>query len=173
MARERPSTPARSSRRFAIWRPSHLFPISHTFFSVVTQFQTNKITQYLVQNGKKIDIPGPKFDGIPATTNMAITPEFCTAAFKAFSDRNRFAEVGGFDQLNKALQVPMVLVMSIWDDHYSNMLWLDSSYPPEKAGTPGGDRGDCAQSSGTPKEIESSLSNAFVSLFLYTHQALC
>ncbi len=31
-------------------------------------------------------------------------------------DRDRFTEVGGWDQLIKAFQVPMVLVMSIWDD---------------------------------------------------------
>jgi len=43
------------------------------------------------------------------------------------------------------------------------MLWLDSSYPPEKAGTPGGDRGDCAQSSGAPKDVESNIPNAYVS----------
>ena len=46
------------------------------------------------------------------------------------------------------------------DQHYANMLWLDSSYPPEKAGTPGGDRGDCAQSSGAPKDVESNIPNA-------------
>jgi len=34
------------------------------------------------------------------------------------------------------------------------MLWLDSSYPPEKAGTPGGDRGDCPQDSGVPSDVE-------------------
>lgn len=39
------------------------------------------------------------------------------------------------------------------------MLWLDSSYPPEKAGQPGGDRGDCPQSSGAPKDVESSLAD--------------
>jgi cellulose 1,4-beta-cellobiosidase len=36
------------------------------------------------------------------------------------------------------------------------MLWLDSSYPPEKAGTPGGDRGPCAQDSGVPSEVEAT-----------------
>ena len=83
--------------------------------SVVTQFQQNKLTQFFVQNGKKIEIPAPKFDGIPQDSS-AITPEFCTAQFKAFGDRDRFSEVGGFAQLNQALSVPMVLVMSIWDD---------------------------------------------------------
>ena len=43
------------------------------------------------------------------------------------------------------------------------MLWLDSSYPPEKAGTPGGDRGDCPQDSGNPKDVESKIPNAYVS----------
>ena len=25
-----------------------------------------------------------------------------------------------------------VLVMSLWDDHAANMLWLDSDYPPDR-----------------------------------------
>jgi len=44
------------------------------------------------------------------------------------------------------------------------MLWLDSSYPPEKAGTPGGDRGDCPQDSGVPSDVEKNIPNAYVSL---------
>jgi len=130
-------------------------------FTVVTQFQSNKLTQFIVQGGKKLEIPGPKVDGITATSS-SITPDFCTSMFKAFGDRDRFSEVGGFSAINSALSTPMVLVMSIWDDHYANMLWLDSSYPPEKAGTPGGDRGPCAQSSGVPSEVESSQPNAKV-----------
>jgi cellulose 1,4-beta-cellobiosidase len=42
------------------------------------------------------------------------------------------------------------------------MLWLDSSYPPEKAGQPGGDRGPCEQSSGVPSEVESKLASSKV-----------
>ncbi|KAK3352472.1 concanavalin A-like lectin/glucanase domain-containing protein [Lasiosphaeria hispida] len=42
-----------------------------------------------------------------------ITPEFCKAAPAASGDRDRFEEVGDFSQLNAALNVPMVLVMSI------------------------------------------------------------
>ena len=35
----------------------------------------------------------------------------------------------------------MVLVMSLWDDHAVNMLWLDSDYPPDQdASTPGVNR---------------------------------
>ncbi|KAH6657326.1 putative cellulose 1, 4-beta-cellobiosidase [Truncatella angustata] len=129
-------------------------------FTVVTQFQPDKVTQFFVQNGAKIEIPSPTYDGI--SDSSAITPEFCENQFKVFGDRDRFSEVGGFPQLNKALQVPMVLVMSIWDDHYANMLWLDSTYPPEKEGEPGAARGDCAQSSGVPSDVESNIPNAQV-----------
>ncbi|KAH6613223.1 glycoside hydrolase [Chaetomium tenue] len=130
-------------------------------FTVVSQFQQNKLTQFFVQNGKKIEVPGPKHEGLP-TESSSITPELCSAMPEVFGDRDRFAEVGGFDALNKALAVPMVLVMSIWDDHYANMLWLDSSYPPDKAGTPGGDRGPCAQDSGVPSDVEAQHPDATV-----------
>jgi cellulose 1,4-beta-cellobiosidase len=129
-------------------------------FTVVTQFANDKVSQFFVQNGKKIVIPGPTDESISSTSD--ITPEYCANAYQAFGDRNRFEEVGGFAQLNKALAVPMVLVMSIWDDHYSNMLWLDSSYPVDKAGTPGADRGDCSTSSGAPADVESQYPNAQV-----------
>jgi cellulose 1,4-beta-cellobiosidase len=130
-------------------------------FTVVTQFQENKLTQFFVQGGKRIEIPASTWDGVPQDS-AALTPELCEAMPKAFGDRDRFAEVGGFDQLNVALGVPMVLVMSIWDDHYANMLWLDSSYPPDKAGTPGGDRGPCGQDSGVPSEVEAQYPDATV-----------
>ncbi|KAK3690364.1 glycoside hydrolase [Podospora appendiculata] len=130
-------------------------------FTVVTRFESNKLSQFFVQDGKKIEIPAPKFDGIPQLSSN-ITPDYCTAQFKAFGDRDRFSEVGGFSQLNTALGVPMVLVMSIWDDHYANMLWLDSTYPPEKDGQPGAARGDCPQSSGAPSDVEANIPNAKV-----------
>jgi len=84
-------------------------------FTVVSQFREDKLTMFFVQDGKKIEMPPPKWDGIP-TDNSDITPEFCKAAPAVFGDRDRFEEVGGFPQLNAALRVPMVLVMSIWDD---------------------------------------------------------
>ncbi|RYP67252.1 hypothetical protein DL771_007341 [Monosporascus sp. 5C6A] len=129
-------------------------------FTVVTRFERDKMTQFFVQDGKKIEIPAPTYDGLPASS--AITPEFCDNQFKVFGDRNRFSEVGGFPQLNSALQMPMVLVMSIWDDHYANMLWLDSIYPPEKEGQPGAARGDCPQDSGVPSEVEAKYPDAKV-----------
>ncbi|KAH8180266.1 glycosyl hydrolase family 7 domain-containing protein [Sarocladium implicatum] len=129
-------------------------------FTVVTQFTSQKLTQFLVQGGKKFEIPAPTYDGISDTSD--ITAEFCENQFEVFGDRNRFSEVGGWSQLQKALSIPMVLVMSIWDDHYANMLWLDSIYPPEKEGTPGAARGDCPQDSGVPADVESQYAKAKV-----------
>jgi cellulose 1,4-beta-cellobiosidase len=82
--------------------------------SVVSQFQEDKLMQFFVQDGQRIDVPGPTFDGLPEGSDL--TPEFCTNVFTVFDDFNRFDEVGGFPALNDALNVPMVLVMSIWDD---------------------------------------------------------
>ncbi|KAJ8123352.1 hypothetical protein ONZ43_g676 [Nemania bipapillata] len=129
-------------------------------FTVVTQFKQNAYTQFFVQNGKKITIPGSTFDGMPSSSTL--TPEYCEAQFRVLDDRDHFNEIGGFASTNEALSKPLVLVMSIWDDHYANMLWLDSTYPPEKAGTPGGDRGDCPQDSGVPADVESKTPNAKV-----------
>ncbi|KAI6366855.1 hypothetical protein MCOR25_005071 [Pyricularia grisea] len=129
-------------------------------FTVVTRFERDALTQFFVQNNKRIDMPVPTIEGLPATG--AITAEYCTNVFNVFNDRNRFEEVGGWSQLQQALSLPMVLVMSIWDDHYSNMLWLDSVYPPEKEGTPGAARGDCPQDSGVPSEVESQHPGATV-----------
>lgn len=129
-------------------------------FTVVTRFEENNLSQYFIQNGQKIEIPGPTWDGLPSSSN--ITPDLCSTQFDVFGDRNRFEEVGGFPALNDALRIPMVLVMSIWDDHYANMLWLDSIYPPEKEGQPGGARGPCSQDSGVPSEVEAEHPNAKV-----------
>ncbi|KAF0316738.1 cellulose -beta-cellobiosidase [Colletotrichum asianum] len=128
-------------------------------FTIVTQFSSNKVAQYFVQNGKKIEMPQSAISGV---TGNAVTPEFCTAQMKAFGDRDRFSEVGGFSQMNSAFSGKWVLVMSIWDDHYANMLWLDSVYPPEKAGQPGAARGDCPTTSGVPADVENSLASATV-----------
>ncbi len=63
--------------------------------------------------------------------------------------------------MGKALAQPMVLVMSLWDDHYANMLWLDSTYPTDgsKAGSK---RGSCATTSGVPSDIEANAGNSNV-----------
>jgi cellulose 1,4-beta-cellobiosidase len=57
----------------------------------------------------------------------------------------------------------MVLVMSLWDDHYARMLWLDSSYPLDQdPAKPGVNRGSCSTDSGKPEEVESQHGDAHV-----------
>ena len=57
----------------------------------------------------------------------------------------------------------MVLVMSLWDDRAVHMLWLDSSYPPDKSpSAPGVTRGTCPTSSGVPDQVENQYPNAYV-----------
>ena len=42
------------------------------------------------------------------------------------------------------------------------MLWLDSTFPVDKAGSPGAARGSCPTTSGVPAEIEASAPNSNV-----------
>lgn len=57
--------------------------------------------------------------------------------------------------MGASLKKGMVLVMSIWDDHTANMLWLDAPYPPTKdASLPGVSRGSCSRDSGNPTDVE-------------------
>ena len=49
------------------------------------------------------------------------------------------------------------------------MLWLDSTYPTDKTGVPGAERGDCDTGSGVPTDVESkqaSVCHCLVLLFL-------
>jgi cellulose 1,4-beta-cellobiosidase len=130
--------------------------------TVVTQFITSngqdsgelvEVRRLYVQDGKVIENSNTNVSGV-STTN-SITPEFCDESKTAFGDENDFKTKGGFSGLSKALDKGVVLVLSLWDDHAVNMLWLDSTYPTDKAGQPGADRGPCATTSGDPKDVES------------------
>merc|ERR1712166_1210827 len=68
---------------------------------------------------------------------------------------------GGLSAIGDALETGVVLVMSLWDDHYANMLWLDSTYPVDSS-EPGAARGSCSTSSGVPATVESSQASAHV-----------
>ena len=77
----------------------------------------------------------------------------CDGIKRIFNDTNDYKKKGGLQAMGKALDAGMVLVLSLWDDHAANMLWLDSTYPTNKT-TPGGPRGTCAITSGVPKDVE-------------------
>jgi len=128
--------------------------------TVVTQFlkgsndELSEIKRIYVQNGKVIENSESTIEGNPGNS---ITPEFCAAQKVAFGDEDVHEAKGGFPQMSKGVGAPMVLVMSLWDDHFSNMLWLDSTFPTDAdPETPGKGRGSCDTSSGVPTDVESN-----------------
>jgi len=139
-------------------------------FTVVTQFLTDnnstsgtlsEIRRLYVQNGKVIQNSQTSIPGM--ATFDSITDDFCTAQKTAFGDTNSFSAHGGLGGMSTAMAQGMVLVMSIWDDHAANMLWLDSDYPTSgDPSTPGIARGTCATTSGQPTQVESQSPNAQV-----------
>ncbi|KAG6361695.1 hypothetical protein INS49_009923 [Diaporthe citri] len=133
-------------------------------FTVVTQFLTDdagalsEIKRFYVQDGKTIGNAESNLEGV---SGNSITPDFCTAQKTATNQTDTFKEKGGFDSMTTAMKDGMVLVMSLWDDHYANMLWLDSTYPVDSK-DPGAERGSCATSSGAPADVEDSAADATV-----------
>lgn len=136
---------------------------------VVTQFITDsgtasgtlkEIKRFYVQNGKTIPNSESTIAGV---SGNSITSEYCTAQKSVFGDTTSFQDQGGLAGMSQALNAGMVLVMSVWDDHHSNMLWLDSSYPVDAdASKPGIARGTCSTDSGAPEDVESSAADAYV-----------
>ena len=139
-------------------------------FTVVTQFLTadnttsgplSEIRRLYVQNGRviqnsKVNIPGMQaFD--------SITDAFCNAQKSTFGDTNTFEQMGGLQTMGTSFDKGMALVMSVWDDHAVNMLWLDSDYPTDVPATnPGIARGNCSTTSGQPTQVESESPNSSV-----------
>jgi cellulose 1,4-beta-cellobiosidase len=138
-------------------------------FTVITQFITadetehgalSEIRRLWVQNGKVIkssnaNVGGKKYN--------SITDSFCNAQKQEFNNPNDYEKKGGHKVMGESLERGMVLVMSLWDDHAVHMLWLDSSYPPDKSpSAPGVTRGTCSTSSGAPDQVESQYPDAYV-----------
>ncbi|ESK92213.1 cellulose -beta-cellobiosidase precursor [Moniliophthora roreri MCA 2997] len=139
-------------------------------FTVVTQFLTNnnstsgtltEIRRLYVQNGRVIQNSKTNIPGMDAFDS--VTDDFCNAQKQAFGDTNSFEDRGGLAAMGSAFSRGMVLVMSLWDDHEAEMLWLDSNYPLDKdATTPGVARGTCSADSGDPQTVESQHASASV-----------
>jgi cellulose 1,4-beta-cellobiosidase len=134
-------------------------------FTVVTQFiesggALSSIKRFFVQDGNVIPQSESDIEGV---SGNEITQDFCDAQKTAFGDENVFDDKGGLSQMGKALSGDMVLVMSLWDDHYADMLWLDSTYPTNAtSSTPGAARGSCSTDSGAPIDVESANADASV-----------
>ncbi|KAF4619675.1 hypothetical protein D9613_004699 [Agrocybe pediades] len=140
-------------------------------FTVVTQFITDdgtdtgtlsEIRRFYVQDGKVIQNSRVNVPGMSSSLD-SITTDFCTQQKSVFGDTNSFQDKGGLAGISKGMADGMVLVLSVWDDHAANMLWLDGDYPTDAdPSAPGVARGTCGTTSGTPAYVETSAANAFV-----------
>eukprot|EP01132_Coremiostelium_polycephalum_P004631 gene4631-5784_t len=137
--------------------------------TVVTQFITkdgtntgtlSSIKRLYVQNGQVISQSESKIPGIEGAD---ITADFCATQKQVFNDPDSFTKHGGLAGMGDALKNGMVLVLSLWDDYFADMLWLDSSYPATASlKTPGVSRGPCATTSGVPADVEAKHPDAYV-----------
>jgi len=139
--------------------------------TVVTQFITTdgtdngdlkEIRRIYVQNGVVIGNPVSTYTTLSSSNSL--TDSSCTAAKTLFGDTNDFATKGGMKQMGASMKRGLVLVMSLWDDHDSNCLWLDgAAFPVDKSpSTPGIARGTCATTSGVPADVEKNSPDATV-----------
>ncbi|KAF2136299.1 glycoside hydrolase family 7 protein [Aplosporella prunicola CBS 121167] len=136
-------------------------------FTVVTQFITadgtdngalSEIRRFYVQGGKVIP---NSVSTVSGAEGNAVNDAFCKAQKTAFGDRDTFNEKGGFSSMTTAMKAGMALVMSLWDDHEANMLWLDSTYPIDSTSA-GAARGTCETTSGVPAEVERDFASSSV-----------
>jgi cellulose 1,4-beta-cellobiosidase len=131
--------------------------------TVVTQFigsgsSLSEIKRFYVQNGKVFKNSDSAIDGV---TGNSITESFCDAQKTVFGDTSSFKTLGGLNEMAASLARGHVLVMSLWDDHAVNMLWLDSTYPTDSTKL-GAERGTCATDSGKPEDVEKNSPDATV-----------
>lgn len=133
----------------------------------MTQFLTSdgtdsgtlsEIRRFYIQDGKEIPEATTKIDGLD--TYDSLTDDNCQAQKSAFGEENDFSSHGGMAGMGAAMSRGMVLVMSIWDDAASNMLWLDSVYPEGATGA-GAERGPCATDSGVPADVEETQAHSY------------
>ncbi|EXF86061.1 exoglucanase 1 [Colletotrichum fioriniae PJ7] len=138
------------------------YPTNEAGASVVTQFGEDNVKQFFIQDGKRIETPAASYPGFPDTSGLSL--DYCKSLPTNFQDAEYFAQVGGYARHNEALRRPMILTMSISNDHWANNLWLDSTFPPDRAGLPGAERGPCPSwgNGPAPQEVERYYPNAKV-----------
>ena len=136
--------------------------------TVTTQFITDdgtdggklvEIRRSYVQDGKTVETPAVQ---VGAKRYDSISHDFCAAEKELFKDGTNFLDKGGMGSIDDMNEGGMVLVMSLWDDHYADMLWLDSTYPTDTPTAPGAKRGTCSTDSGKPADVESQHADAYV-----------
>lgn len=138
-------------------------------FTVVTQFLTAdgtantdivEVKRAFVQNGQFIPHVSTKISDLSEQYD-SITDDMCNATKEVFGDLNDYKNKGSMKSMSDALGRGVVLVMSLWDDHAANMLWLDSTYPTDSTHA-GAARGSCSITSGNADEVESQSPYSYV-----------
>merc|ERR1719410_2077602 len=142
-------------------------------FTIVTQFITtdgtdsgdlSEIRRFYMQDGKRINNSKATWEGLGDQTSLSDTT--CTLDKEVFGEEDTTAQYGGMKQMGEALARGMTLVLSLWDDADSHMLWLDSTQPADASpGTPGAARGPCPVTGGNPRDIRQQHSSAWVEYF--------
>jgi cellulose 1,4-beta-cellobiosidase len=59
---------------------------------------------------------------VSGITGNTIDMAFCTAELSIFGETTSFTDHGGFGAVSEALSAGLMLVMSLWDDYYTNIL---------------------------------------------------
>ena len=96
----------------------------------------------------------------------SVNQPMCDEQKKIFGDPDDHTEKGGMKAMGESMDRGHVLVMSLWDDHDVNMLWLDSDFPVGASPSdPGVSRGSCSRDSGKPSDMESNHGDATVKYF--------
>jgi cellulose 1,4-beta-cellobiosidase len=86
-----------------------------TCASVVTQWNETKVSQFFIQDGHKIEMPPPVWEGLPKEAGLSA--DMCQKQRQVFKERDFLAENGGWDAHNRQLlEQPMVMVLSIGPD---------------------------------------------------------
>lgn len=132
--------------------------------TVITQFITSdgsdggdlvEVRRVYQQGGQTIQNTAVNYDGV--TAHDSVTDDYCTEIKDYFGDVQDFEAKGGMRAMGQSMDRGHVLVMSLWDDHYAHMLWLDSSFPTEAdPNTPGIARGPCPVDGGDPIDLEAN-----------------
>ncbi|KAK0721262.1 concanavalin A-like lectin/glucanase domain-containing protein [Apiosordaria backusii] len=124
---------------------------------VVTRWEEDRQYQFFIQDGKRIDVPTPVWDGLPKQNGLS--EEMCAVQAEVFSERDSWAEHRGWEtHRRQVLNRPMVLVTSIdAADFYMWNTWLDSSIHNDTCeGCAGVERGPCPREDNEPWIVQAN-----------------
>jgi len=154
--------------------PGSSFTVDSTKpLTLVTQFITDdgtdngnlvEMRRIYVQDGKVIANNVANVPGMQPWDS--VNQPMCDEQKKIFGDPDDHTEKGGMKAMGESMDRGHVLVMSLWDDHDVNMLWLDSDFPVDaNPSDPGVSRGSCSRDSGDPTDMEANHGSSTVKYF--------